>query len=66
MFQHNGLAVRTEQLRTVGNRILYTFVKPFLIILNCLIGFIFEFLVELPFLVILGFHHLYSKKRPVE
>jgi hypothetical protein len=31
-------------------------VKPFGIIALCLVGFVFEFLVELPFRVILAFH----------
>lgn len=66
MFGQNDMAGYTDHIRTAVKRFRDTFVKPFLIIINCLIGFIFEFLVELPFLVILGFHYLFRKKRPME
>jgi len=66
VFRHHDMAVYTVLIKTGGKRFLDTFVKPLLIIVNCLIGFIFEFLVELPFLVILGFHHLFGKNRPSE
>jgi hypothetical protein len=35
-------------------------VKPFLIIVLCVAGLIFEFLVELPFIVIIGFHRVFG------
>ena len=64
MFQHPDMAVYTGRIKTAGKQFLDTYVKPLLIIINCLIGFVFEFLVELPFMVILGFHHLFGKKPP--
>ena len=64
--RHLEKTVYKDYIKTAGKRFLDTFVKPFLIIINCLIGFIFEFLIELPFLVILGFHYLFSKKQPTE
>lgn len=66
MFGQNSMAGYTDHIKTAVKRFFGTFVKPLLIIINCLVGFIFEFLVELPFLVILGFHYLFRKKRPVE
>ena len=66
MFGHHDMAAYTDYIKTAGKRFLDAFVKPLLIIFNCLIGFIFEFLIELPFLVILGCHHLYGKKRTTD
>jgi len=38
-------------------------VKPMLIITVCVAGLIFEFLVELPFIFIIGFHRMFSPRR---
>ena len=64
MFRQHDMIAGADRIKTAGKRFLDTHVKPLLIISNCLVGFIFEFLVELPFLVILGFHQLFSEKRP--
>jgi|GEM_PF-3439984 len=62
-FQLNS-RIPHNKLKTGGMKLLDDVIKPFLIIVNCLIGFIFEFLVELPFMVIIGFHHFFGKKSP--
>jgi len=66
VYRYHDRAGWSDKIKTTGKWFLDTFVNPLLIIVNCLIGFIFEFLVELPFLVILGFHHLFGKNRPTE
>ncbi len=38
-------------------------VKPVLIIALCVAGLIFEFLVELPFIFIIGFHRMFGRRR---
>lgn len=38
-------------------------VKPILIIALCVCGLVFEFLLELPFIAIVGFHRLCSGRR---
>lgn len=37
-------------------------VKPVLVIALCLAGLIFEFLVELPFIFIIGFHRMLGRR----
>jgi len=39
-------------------------VKPFLIIALCVAGLIFEFLLELPFVAVIGFHRRFVGRRP--
>lgn len=39
-------------------------VKPLLVMALCVVGFVFEFLVELPFRAILGFHRTFGRRAP--
>jgi hypothetical protein len=37
-------------------------VKPVLVIVLCVAGLIFEFLLELPFIFIIGFHRMFGRR----
>jgi hypothetical protein len=45
-------------------RILDEVVKPFLIVALCVAGLVFEFLLELPFIAVIGFHRRFVGRRP--
>ena len=49
--------MKTFFLKTIPN-----FTRALLIIIVCIIGFIFEFLVELPFLLILELNERFGRK----